>query len=335
MTPVVSPLEIGEHKIWPPLILAPMSGVTNRTMRALYKPFGLGLTVTEFVSSNALQYGSKRTMEMIDQHGIEKPVSTQLWGDDPEVMAKAAKVVRECGADIVDINFGCPAPKVTKTNGGSACLRDVDRCEAIMAAVVNAVDCPVTMKMRLGWTEDKLVYVDVARRAERVGVKAVTLHARTARQFYRGSADWDHIKRLKESVGIPVIGNGDLDDPYVALQRMRETGVDAIMLGRATLGNPWLISQIRDLMEGREAQSSPSDADRLRFCIVHYKRMVDELGETRAVPQMRKHVALYLKGIPGAAILRERIMRIPTADEAIAIIEETIQRVERESYVAA
>ena len=335
MTPVVSPLEIGEHKIWPPLILAPMSGVTNRTMRALYKPFGLGLTVTEFVSSNALQYGSKRTMEMIDQHGIEKPVSTQLWGDDPDVMANAAKVVRECGADIVDINFGCPAPKVTKTNGGSACLRDVDRCEAIMAAVVNAVDCPVTMKMRLGWTEDKLVYVDVAQRAERVGIKAVTLHARTARQFYKGNADWDHIKRLKESVGIPVIGNGDLDDPYVALQRMRDAGVDAIMLGRATLGNPWLISQIRDLMEGREAQPSPLDADRLRFCIVHYRRMVDELGETRAVPQMRKHVALYLKGIPGAAILRERIMRIPTADEAIGVIEKTIERLECESYVAA
>ncbi len=335
MTPVVPALEIGEHKIWPPLILAPMSGVTNRTMRALYKPFGLGLTVTEFVSSNALQYGSKRTMEMIDQHGIEKPVSTQLWGDDPEVMAKAAKVVRECGADIVDINFGCPAPKVTKTNGGSACLRDVDRCEAIMAAVVNAVDCPVTMKMRLGWTEDKLVYVDVAQRAERVGIKAVTLHARTARQFYKGSADWDHIKRLKESVGIPVIGNGDLEDPHVALQRMRDCGVDAIMLGRATLGNPWLISQIRDLMEGREAPPSPSDADRLRFCIVHYKRMVDELGEARAVPQMRKHVALYLKGIPGAAILRERIMRIPRGDEAIGVIEETIERLERESYVAA
>jgi nifR3 family TIM-barrel protein len=274
-------------------------------------------------------------MEMIDQHGVEKPVSTQLWGDDPTVMAKAAKVVRECGADVVDINFGCPAPKVTKTNGGSACLRDVDRCEAIMAAVVEAVDCPVTMKMRLGWTEDKLVYVDVAQRAEKVGIKAVTLHARTARQFYRGNADWDHIKRLKESIGIPVIGNGDLDDPHVAMERMRETGVDAIMLGRATLGNPWLISQVRDLMEGREAQASPSAADRLRFCIVHYKRMVDELGEARAVPQMRKHVALYLKGIPGAAILRERIMRIPTADEAIGVIDETIVRLERESYVAA
>ena len=334
MPPTV-PLRIGSHQIWPPLVLAPMSGVTNRTMRALYKPFGLGLTVTEFVSSNALKFGSKRTMEMIDQHGLEKPVSTQLWGDDPATMAAAAKVVRECGADIVDINFGCPAPKVTKTNGGSACLRDVDRCEAIMRAVVDAVDCPVTMKMRLGWSESDLVYVDVAKRAQAAGVQAVTLHARTAKQFYKGSADWAHIARLKDAIDIPVIGNGDLDDPHVAMQRMRESGVDAIMLGRGTLGNPWLIAQIADLMEGREMRPVPSAADRLRYCIVHYRAMVDEWGEARAVPQMRKHVALYLKGIPGAAVLRERIMRIDSAAEAIAVIEETIERIETSPMVAA
>ncbi len=335
MPPTVPALRIGSHQIWPPVVLAPMSGVTNRTMRALYKPFGLGLTVTEFVSSNALKYTNKRTMEMIDQHGLEKPVSTQLWGDDPATMAAAAKVVRECGADIVDINFGCPAPKVTKTNGGSACLRDVDRCAAIMQAVVDAVDCPVTMKMRLGWSESDLVYIDVAKRAQAVGVQAVTLHARTARQFYKGSADWEHIARLKSAIDIPVIGNGDLEDPHVAMERMRQSGVDAIMLGRGTLGNPWLIAQIADLMEGREMRPMPSAADRLRYCIVHYRAMVDELGEARAVPQMRKHVALYLKGIPGAAVLRERIMRIDSADEAIAVIEETIARVEASAMVAA
>ncbi|MGA8576419.1 MAG: tRNA dihydrouridine synthase DusB [Candidatus Cybelea sp.] len=330
-----APLRIGPIEVWPPLILAPMSGVTNRTMRALYRPFGLGLTVTEFVSSNALKYGSRRTMEMIDQHGLEKPVSTQLWGDDPQTMALAAKVVRECGADIVDINFGCPAPKVTKTNGGSACLRDPDRCEEIMRAVVAAVDCPVTMKMRLGWSEDTLVYVDVARRAQRAGVQAVTLHARTAKQFYRGEADWEHIARLKEAVEIPVIGNGDLDDPDRAIERMRSSGVDAIMLGRATLGNPWLITQIRNLMEGRPPGPLPVPAARLRFALIHYRTMVEELGEARAVAQMRKHVALYLKGIPGAAALRERIMRIEGAAEATRVIEETIARLESEALVAA
>jgi nifR3 family TIM-barrel protein len=328
----MKPLLVGPHEIWPPLVLAPMSGVTNRTMRALYKPFGLGLTVTEFVSANALQYASsaKRTMEMIDQHGLEKPVSTQLWGDDPAVMAKAAKIVRECGADIVDINFGCPAPKVTKINGGSACLRDLDRCEAIMRAVVEAVDCPVTMKMRLGWSEDKLVYIEAAQRAQVAGVKALTLHARTAKQFYKGNADWEHIKRLKQSVDIPVIGNGDLADPHEAMRRMHESGVDAIMLGRATLGNPWLISQIRDLMEGRSVQDVPPAADRLRYAIhVHYQAMLDELGESRAVPQMRKHLALYFKGIPGAAVLRERIMRLDRAQDVFAVVEETIDSLER------
>lgn len=324
----IAPLRIGPLEIWPPLILAPMSGVTNRTMRALYRPFGLGLTVTEFVSANALRFGSRRTMEMIDQHGLEKPVSTQLWGDDPATMAQAARVVRECGADIVDINFGCPAPKVTKTNGGSACLRDPQRCEAIMRAVVAAVDCPVTMKMRLGWSESQMVYVEVARRAQDAGVQAVTLHARTAKQFYKGEADWEHIARLKRSVDIPVIGNGDLGDPYVALERMRRSGVDAIMLGRATLGNPWLISQIRDLMEGRRAQPQPSAPDRLRFSLVHYAAMLDELGEARAVAQMRKHVALYLKGIPAAASLRERLMHLDRASDATSLIESTITSLE-------
>ncbi|MDQ2865440.1 MAG: tRNA dihydrouridine synthase DusB [Candidatus Eremiobacteraeota bacterium] len=312
-----------------------MSGVTNRTMRALYKPFGFGLTVTEFVSSNALKFGSKRTMEMIDQHGLEKPVSTQLWGDDPSTMAAAARIVRECGADIVDINFGCPAPKVTKTNGGSACLRDLDRCEAIMEAVVAAVDCPVTMKMRLGWSEDALVYEEAARRAQSAGVAAVTLHARTARQFYKGNADWTHIKRLKAAVDIPVIGNGDLDEPHDAMQRMHESGVDAIMLGRATLGNPWLAAQIADLMEGRPMRQTPAPSDRLRFCVAHYRRMVEELGEARAVPQMRKHVALYLKGMPGSSVLRERIMHIEEADRAIGVIEETAAHLQAGAMAAA
>ncbi|MBD5606428.1 MAG: tRNA dihydrouridine synthase DusB [Candidatus Eremiobacteraeota bacterium] len=335
MTRLVPPLRIGTHEIWPPVVLAPMSGVTNRTLRALYKPFGFGLTVTEFVSSNAIQYGAKRTMEMIDQHGVEQPVSTQLWGSDPALMAHAARVVRECGADIVDINFGCPAPKVTKTEGGSACLRDVDRCEAIMRAVVGAVDCPVTVKMRLGWTENDLVYVEVAKRAQAAGLAAVTLHARTAKQFYRGTADWSHIARLKRSVDIPVIGNGDLGEPNEAVRRMRESGVDGIMLGRSILGNPWLAGGVRDLLEGRDAAAMPDAPDRLRFAMHHYRVMVDEWGEARAVPQMRKHLGYYLKGFNGASELRERLMRTPTAEETLGIVAATIERLEAGDRVAA
>ena len=326
----VTPLRIGPIEVWPPLVLAPMSGVTNRTLRALYKPFGFGLTVTEFVSSNAVQYGNQRTREMIDQHGVEKPVSTQLWGNDPAIMAYAAAVVRECGADIVDINFGCPAPKVTKTEGGSACLRDVERCEAIMRAVVAAVDCPVTVKMRLGWSEDALVYVDVAKRAEASGISALTLHARTAKQFYKGSADWAHIASLKRAVAIPVIGNGDLSDPHDALAKMQSSGVDGIMLGRAILGNPWLAGQIVALLEGREPDPAPAPADRLRFAIHHYHTMVDEWGEARAVPQMRKHLSHYLKGFAGASELRERVMRTETAGETLACVEGAIARLEAE-----
>jgi nifR3 family TIM-barrel protein len=328
MARVVPALRIGPHEIWPPIVLAPMSGVTNRTLRALYKPFGFGLTVTEFVSSNALQFGSKRTMEMIDQHGLERPVATQLWGNDPAIMAAAARLVRECGADIVDINFGCPAPKVTKTEGGSACLRDVDRCESIMRAVVNAVDCPVTVKMRLGWSETDLVFVDVAKRAQAVGVQAVTLHARTAKQFYRGSADWARIAELKRAVDIPVIGNGDLADADAALARMRDSGVDGVMLGRAVLGNPWLVARLRALMSGEEPERCPDAADRLRFAVVHYQTMVAEWGEARAVPQMRKHLGYYLKGFYGASELRERLMRTLTAAETLGHVWAAIDRLE-------
>ena len=328
MSRLVKPLQIGPHQIWPPIVLAPMSGVTNRTMRALYKPFGFGLTVTEFVSSNAMQYQSKRTMEMIDQHGIEQPVSTQLWGNDPEIMALAARTVRECGADIVDINFGCPAPKVTKTEGGSACLRDVDRCEAIMRAVINAVDCPVTIKMRLGWTENDLVYLEVARRAEAVGISAITLHARTAKQFYRGYADWSHIAALKKHVSIPIIGNGDLHDAHTALTRMQESGVDAVMIGRAILGNPWIAADLRALMEGREPLGYPPATERLRYAVHHYQTMVAELGEARAVPQMRKHLGYYLKGFPSASELRERLMRTITAEQTLALVHATIAGLE-------
>jgi nifR3 family TIM-barrel protein len=331
----VPPLRIGPVEVWPPIVFAPMSGVTNRTLRALYKPFGFGLTVTEFVSSNALQYGAKRTMEMIDQHGVEKPVSTQLWGNDPAIMARAAKLVRECGADIVDINFGCPAPKVTKTEGGSACLRDVDRCEAIMKAVVDAVDCPVTVKMRLGWTEDALVFVDVAKRAQAVGVQALTLHARTARQFYKGSADWSKIAELKRAVDIPVIGNGDLGDAHDAMRRMRESGVDAVMLGRAVLGNPWLVGRLRALMEGEVPEAIPEAPDRLRFALRHYHTMVEEWGEPRAVPQMRKHLGYYLKGFAGASALRERLMRTETAAETVEILERTIAQLESAQHELA
>ena len=285
------------------MVLAPMSGVTNRTMRALYKPFGFGLTVTEFVSSNALQYGNERTMEMIDQHGVERPFRRSCGATTRRSWRYAAKVVRECGADIVDINFGCPAPKVTKTEGGSACLRDLDRCEAIMRAVVE--------RRRLSGDDED------AARLER-GRARLSSTSRSARKS-AGVAGGDAARAHRQAV---LQGQGGLEAHRraqtrgrhsrssataistmrtIAMERMRESGVDAVMLGRATLGNPWLVSQVCGLMEGRPAAAiAVRAAERLRFAIVHYG-MVDELGEARAVPQMRKHSRYYLKGIPGAA----------------------------------
>ena len=323
-----APLQIGPIQVWPPLILAPMSGVTNRTMRALYRPFGLGLTVTEFVSSNALMYGSRRTMEMIDQHGLERPVSTQLWGDDPATMALAAKVVRECGADIVDINFGCPAPKVTKTNGGSACLRDPKRCEAIMRAVVAAVDCPVTVKMRLGWSNDALVYLDVARRAQHAGVQAVTLHARTANNSTRGT----RIGSTSRASSAPSTSRSSAMAISTILIEPWSACVKAARMPSCSGAQRSVIhgSSRKFEISWRDARRArcPKPSERLRFAIVHYRAMLRELGEARAVPQMRKHLALYLKGISGAAILRERIMHVERGDDAIRVIEETIARLD-------
>src|ERR1700674_5626373 len=252
------PLKIGAIEALPPLALAPMAGVTNALFRKLFKPFGLGLTVSEFVSAQSLVRMNARTLEMIDVYAEERPTAVQLHGSDPDVMARAARFVEECGADIVDINFGCPAPKIVKGGDGAAILRDPDLavkiCEAVRKAVTRV---PVTVKMRLGWESDNFTFVEIARRAEAVGIEAFTLHGRYGKQFYKGSADWAHIARLKEVLTVPEIGNGDVSSAADAVRRLRETGVDAIMVGRASLGNPWLLREIAAAMRGDPAPAQP------------------------------------------------------------------------------
>ena len=318
----IKPLRIGKLEMFPPLALAPMAGVTNALFRRLFKPFGLGLTVSEFVSAQSLVRMHRRTLEMIDVYPEERPTAVQLHGSDPEVMAQAAAFVEECGADIVDINFGCPAPKIVKGGDGAAILRDPDLavkiCEAVRKAVTRV---PVTVKMRLGWESDNFTFVEIARRAEAVGIEAFTLHGRYGKQFYKGSADWAHIARLKEVLTVPVIGNGDVSSAADAVRRLRETGVDAIMVGRASLGNPWLIREIAAAMRGEPAPAQPSVGERIDFARLHLDAMVERYGEKSGVLQMRKHLGWYIKGIRDASTLREQINNTPGVDAVRELLD--------------
>lgn len=326
MSPVL-PLRIGAIEIFPPLALAPMAGVTDALFRRLFKRFGFGLTVSEFVSAQSLVRFNKRTLEMIDVFPDERPTAVQLHGCDPEVMARAAAFVEESGADIVDINFGCPAPKITKGGDGAAVLRDPDLAVRICDAVRKAVQrAPVTVKMRLGWDATNFTHLEIAKRVEAVGLNAITLHGRYGKQFYKGEADWSYIARLKEAVTIPVIGNGDISTADEAMLRLRESGVDAIMLGRAALGNPWLIREIAAAMKGEPRPAMPSVAERVDFAREHLDEMITRYGERSGVLQMRKHIGWYLKGLRDASTLRERVNHAGSADEVRAILAEARER---------
>jgi tRNA-dihydrouridine synthase B len=319
----VRELKIGSIGIFPPLALAPMAGVTDALFRRLYKRFGLGLTVSEFVSATSLVRMNRRSLEMIEVYGDERPTSVQLHGSDPSVMAEAAAFVEECGADIVDINFGCPAPKITKGGDGAAILRDPDLAVAICAAVRKAVKrVPVTCKMRLGWDATNFTFLEIARRAEAVGIDAFTLHGRYGKQFYKPSAKWEHVARLKEAVSVPVIGNGDVASADDAMARMRESGADAIMVGRASLGNPWLIREIAAAMRGEAPPEPPTVPERIDFAREHLDAMIERYGEKSGVLQMRKHLGWYVKGIHDASSMRERINKAPDADSVRALLDE-------------
>ncbi len=320
---VVPVLRIGSFEIDPPLALAPMAGVTDALFRRLFKRFGLGLTVSEFVSANSLVRMNRRTLEMIEVYDDERPTSVQLHGSDPAVMAEAAAFVEECGADIVDINFGCPAPKITKGGDGAAILRDPDLAVAICDAVRKAVKrAPVTCKMRLGWDAENFTFIEIAKRAEAVGIDAFTLHGRYGKQFYKPSAKWEHIARLKEALHVPVIGNGDVSSPEEAMMRLRETGADGIMVGRAALGNPWLIRDIAAAMRGEPVPAPPTIEERIDFAREHFDAMIERYGERLGLLQMRKHLGWYVKGIHDAGSMRERINKAVAPDAVRALLDE-------------
>jgi len=303
-------MKIGTLELENPVFSAPMAGVSDKAFRIIAREFGCGLTYTEMVSAKGLCYKNKKTLELIDLSWESGPVGVQIFGSDPPSMAEGAKAAEKAGAALIDINMGCPTPKIVKNGDGAALMKNVDLAVRIAEAVVKAVKVPVTVKMRKGWDEAGVNAVELAKCLEQVGVAAVTVHGRTREQFYSGKADWNIIKEVKSSVNIPVIGNGDIWTPEDARKIMDFTGCDAVMIGRGARGNPWIFRRTAVYLAYGELLPEPTYLERLETAERHLELAVLFKGEERALLEMRKHLAWYTKGLPKAAQIREEVNRV-------------------------
>ncbi|MEC4568905.1 tRNA dihydrouridine synthase DusB [Paenibacillus sp. CMAA1739] len=320
-------LKIGDIEMKNQVVLAPMAGVCNPAFRLIAKEFGTGLVCAEMVSDKAIIHGNKRTREMLFVDEREKPLSLQIFGGDRESLVKAAKVVdQETNADIIDINMGCPVPKVTKCDAGARWLLDPNKIYEMVSAVVESVSKPVTVKMRIGWDSEHIYAVENARAVERAGGKAVSVHGRTREQLYTGHANWDIIKEVKEAVSIPVIGNGDVVTPEDARRMLDLTHCDGVMIGRGALGNPWMLYRTIEYLQTGKLLPDPSPEEKIRIAILHMDRLVALKGEAVAVREMRKHLAWYLKGLKDSARIKDVIMEETKRDDMVRILEQFVSQ---------
>lgn len=309
-------LNIGGVPLKSHAVLAPMAGVSDRAYRELCVRFGAAYCVSEMVSSKALSFNSKKSEELMEISDLERPCGIQIFGDDPKCMADAAKHALENKPDIIDINMGCPAPKISSNGSGSALMKNPRLCGEIVKAVTAVTDIPVTVKIRKGWDDDSVNAVEVAKICESAGAAAITVHGRTRQQYYKPPVDYDIIKAVRESVSVPVIANGDIDSAERAKAVMDITGCDLVMIGRATLGNPWIFSQINAYLENPNVKiHTPDLEERLGVMIEHIGKMVGYKGEHMAMLQARKLVVGYFKGMKGAAALRNEAGKIKTLDD--------------------
>lgn len=309
-------LNIGGVPLKSHAVLAPMAGVSDRAYRELCVRFGAAYCVSEMVSSKALSFNSKKSEELMEISDLERPCGIQIFGDDPKCMADAAKHALENKPDIIDINMGCPAPKISSNGSGSALMKNPLLCGEIVKAVTAVTDIPVTVKIRKGWDDDSVNAVEVAKICESAGAAAITVHGRTRQQYYKPPVDYDIIKAVRESVSVPVIANGDIDSAKRAKEVMDITGCDLVMVGRATLGNPWIFSQINAYLENPNVKiHTPDLEERLGVMIEHIGKMVEYKGEHMAMLQARKLVVGYFKGMKGAAALRNEAGKIKTLDD--------------------
>ncbi len=313
-------LKIGEIELENNLLLAPMAGITDLPFRMIAKKQGVGLVYTEMVSSKAIYHNDEKTKKLLNMKGEKRPVAVQIFGSDIESMVYAAKYV-ETVADIIDINMGCPAPKVVKNGDGSKLLLNLELAEQIVKSVVRAVNKPVTVKMRKGWNNSNIVAIDAAKRFERAGVKLITIHGRTREEYYSGTCDLEIIKKVKESVKIPVIGNGDIKDVESAKKMFNYTNVDGIMIGRASLGNPWIFRSILEGLTVNNKEYIPSNKERLETILEHLELVIHEKGEYVAIREMRKHISGYTKNLPNSSNFRVEMNKIENKEILIKYLK--------------